>query len=128
STVVPGTTTGVVLPILEERSGKKAGVDFGVAMTPEFLREGDAVADSMSPDRIVLGGIDERSQDALAELYAPFVADKIRTNPTTAEMIKYTTNGLLATLISFSNEIANLCAAIGVDVVDVQRGVHLDKR
>jgi UDPglucose 6-dehydrogenase len=128
STVVPGTTTGVVLPILEERSGKKAGVDFGVGMTPEFLREGDALADFMSPDRIVLGGIDERSQDALAELYAPFVADKIRTNPTTAEMIKYTTNSLLATLISFSNEIGNLCAAVSVDVIDVQRGVHLDKR
>lgn len=97
-------------------------------MNPEFLREGDAVADFMAPDRIVLGGIDQRSQDALAELYAPFVADKIRTNPTTAEMIKYATNSLLATLISFSNEIANLCAAVCVDVADVQRGVHLDKR
>lgn len=128
STVVPGTTTAVVLPILEKRSAKKAGVDFGVGMSPEFLREGDAIADFMSPDRIVLGGIDERSQDALAELYEPFIADKIRTNPTTAEMIKYTTNSLLATFISFSNEIANLCAAIGVDAVDVQQGVHLDKR
>ena len=128
STVVPGTTTGVVLPILEERSGRTAGADFGVGMNPEFLREGNAVADFLGPDRIVLGGIDSRTQDALAELYAPFAADTVRTNPTTAEMIKYTANSLLASLISFSNEIANLCSAVGVDVADVQRGVHLDRR
>jgi UDPglucose 6-dehydrogenase/GDP-mannose 6-dehydrogenase len=128
STVVPGTTTGVVLPILEERSARRAGVDFGVGMNPEFLREGHAVADFLAPDRIVLGGIDERTRDALADLYAPFATDMIRTNPTTAEMIKYTANSLLATLISFSNEIANLCAVVGVDVADVQRAVHLDRR
>jgi UDPglucose 6-dehydrogenase/GDP-mannose 6-dehydrogenase len=128
STVVPGTTTGVVLPILEERSARTAGADFGVGMTPEFLREGNAVADFLAPDRIVLGGIDARTQDVLGELYAPFAADTIRTNPTTAEMIKYTANSLLASLISFSNEIANLCSAVGVDVAEVQRGVHLDRR
>ncbi|HJT80184.1 MAG TPA: UDP-glucose/GDP-mannose dehydrogenase family protein, partial [Chthoniobacterales bacterium] len=130
STVVPGTTEEVVLPILEKASGKTAGVDFGVGTNPEFLREGEAVNDFLHPDRIVLGGIDKRTLEMLELLYAPFAhAEKIRTNPRTAETIKYTANGLLATMISFSNEIANLCAAIGnVDVVDVMRGVHLDKR
>ena len=130
STVVPGTTEEVVLPLLEKASGKTAGVDFGVGTNPEFLREGEAVSDFLHPDRIVLGGIDERTLELLESLYSPFVhAEKIRTNPRTAETIKYTANGLLATMISFSNEIANLCSAIGnVDVVDVMRGVHLDKR
>lgn len=130
STVVPGTTEDVVLPILEEASGKKAGADFGVGMNPEFLKEGEAIDDFMYPDRIVLGGIDERSIDALGALYAAFPdTDKIRTTPRTAEMIKYTANSLLATLISFSNEIGNLCTAIGgVDVTEVMEGVHLDKR
>lgn len=129
STVVPGTTTDVVLPILEAESGKRAGVDFGVGMNPEFLREGEAVEDFMNPDRIVLGGIDDRSIDALGALYEVFrTADKVRTDPRTAEMIKYTANSLLATLISFSNEIANLCAAQKVDVAEAMKGVHLDRR
>lgn len=129
STVVPGTTTDVVLPILEAASGKTAGVDFGVGMNPEFLREGEAIDDFMVPDRIVLGGIDKRSIDTLGELYAVFdKTDIVRTDPRTAEMIKYTANSLLATLISFSNEIANLCAAQKVDVAETMRGVHLDRR
>ena len=130
STVVPGTTDEVVLPILEEASEKKAGIDFGVGMNPEFLREGEAIDDFMSPDRIVLGGIDERSIDTLEKLYSVFEGvDKLRTNNKTAEMIKYASNSLLATMISFSNEIGNLCASIGdVDVVEVMQGVHLDKR
>ena len=99
-------------------------------MNPEFLREGEAIGDFMNPDRIVLGGIDERTIDKLDEVYAAFSeTDKIRTSPRTAEMIKYTANSLLATLISFSNEIGNLCATLeDVDVVEVMHGVHLDKR
>lgn len=130
STVVPGTTEEVVLPLLEAASGKKAGPDFGVGMNPEFLREGDAVKDFLAPDRIVLGALDEATGALLEELYAGFVGvEKIRTSPRTAETIKYAANALLATMISFSNEIGNLCAAIrGVDVVDVMRGVHLDRR
>ncbi|MGB0866553.1 MAG: UDP-glucose dehydrogenase family protein [Granulosicoccaceae bacterium] len=130
STVVPGTTDEVVLPILESESNKKAGVQFGVGMNPEFLREGDAISDFMNPDRIVVGGIDEKARDTLAEVYAPFEGvDVLRTNPKTAEMIKYASNSLLATLISFSNEIGNLCASIGeIDAMEVMRGVHLDKR
>ncbi|HEY7506221.1 MAG TPA: UDP-glucose/GDP-mannose dehydrogenase family protein [Nitrososphaera sp.] len=129
STVVPGTTDEVVRPILEQTSGKKAGRDFGVGMNPEFLREGEAVSDFMYPDRIVLGGIDEKSIAALDHLYNVFPGvDKIRTNTRTAEMIKYAANSLLATLISFSNEIANLCGTVGVDVAEAMHGVHLDKR
>jgi UDPglucose 6-dehydrogenase len=130
STVVPGTTSDVVLPLVEEASGKKAGPDFGVGMNPEFLREGEAVMDFLNPDRIVLGGSDEKTLDVLEALYRPFSnVDQIRTNPRTAEMIKYTANSLLATMISFSNEIGNLCASIPeVDVTEVMRGVHLDKR
>lgn len=130
STVVPGTTDGVVLPLLEEASGKRAGVDFGVGMNPEFLREGEAVQDFLFPDRIILGGNDEKSIEILNKLYSVFPGvDMLKTNNKIAEMIKYTSNALLATMISFSNEIGNLCAAMGgVDIVEVMKGVHLDKR
>jgi UDPglucose 6-dehydrogenase len=129
STVVPGTTDDVVLPILEQASGKKAGEDFGVGANPEFLSEGTAIEDFMQPDRIVLGGIDSRTRSHLAELYAGFSdVPQIATSNKAAEMIKYTANSLLATLISFSNEIGNLCAAIGgIDARDVFRGVHLSQ-
>jgi UDPglucose 6-dehydrogenase/GDP-mannose 6-dehydrogenase len=130
STVVPGTTDEVVIPILENASGKRAGIDFGVGMNPEFLREGEAINDFMFPDRIVMGAMDGRTRDSLEDLYHPFGGvDKVRTNNKTAEIIKYACNSVLATMISFSNEIANLCAVIGdVDVVDVLKGVHLDNR
>jgi len=129
STVVPGTTENVVVPILEQASGKKAGEDFGVGMNPEFLKEGEAIFDFMNPDRIVLGGIDERSINILNDLYGAFGnVDKDRTNSRTAELIKYASNSLLALLISFSNEIGNLCAAVGVDVVEAMQGVHFDRR
>ena len=127
STVVPGTTDEVVLPELERASGKRAGADFGVGMNPEFLTEGVAVDDFMRPDRIVLGGIDQRTIDAQRRVYASFAKTPIlETNNKSAEMIKYTSNSVLATMISFSNEIGNLCSALGgVDVAEVMRGVHL---
>jgi UDPglucose 6-dehydrogenase len=129
STVVPGTTDDVVKPILEKESGKRAGRDFGVGMNPEFLSEGEAVHDFMQPDRIVLGGVDERTRKSLAMVYRSFDGVPIlRTTNKTAEMIKYTSNALLATLISFSNEIGNLCSDLGgVDCVDVMQGVHLSQ-
>ena len=94
------------------------------------MREGAAIDDFMEPDRIVYGGIDERTLSVLDDLYSVFKdVDKIRTTNKTAEMIKYTANSLLATMISFSNEIGNLCSALGeIDVIDVMRGVHLDRR
>jgi UDPglucose 6-dehydrogenase/GDP-mannose 6-dehydrogenase len=129
STVLPGTTEDLVLPLLESSSGQRAGRDFGVGMNPEFLTEGEAVQDFLFPDRIVLGAIDERSLSALDALYAGFAGvDRIKTTPKTAEMIKYCSNALLATMISFSNEIGNLCAAIGgVDVADVLRAIHASR-
>ena len=126
STVVPGTTDQVVRPLLQEASGKRAGPDFGVGMNPEFLTEGVAIDDFMRPDRIVLGGIDERTIETQRQVYAAFAGTPIQaTNNATAEMIKYASNSVLATMISFSNEIGNLCSALGsVDVVDVMQGVH----
>jgi UDPglucose 6-dehydrogenase len=130
STVVPGTTESLVRPLLEQASGRRAGEHFGLGMNPEFLREGAAVQDFMHPDRIVVGGIDARSCDVLAALYASFGGvPLVRTNPRTAEMIKYASNALFATFISYSNEVANLCAALGgIDSAEVERGVQLDRR
>lgn len=127
STVIPGTTVGVVRAALERASGKIAGQGFGLGMNPEFLTEGTAVSDFSYPDRLVLGGIDARTHDVLRELYSGFdkAVPRIVTSPTTAEMIKYASNAVLATMISFSNEIARLCRAVGnVDAADVMRGVH----
>jgi UDPglucose 6-dehydrogenase len=130
STVPPGTTDEVVTPIVERYSRKKAGADFGVGMNPEFLREGCAVNDFMKPDRIVIGGMDSRTVGAAAQLYSAFEpCDIINTNNRTAEMIKYASNCFFSTLISFSNEIGNICASMkDVDVTDVLSAVHLDQR
>jgi len=129
STVVPGTTDQVVLSLLEESSGKRAGREFGVGMNPEFLTEGEAVRDFMYPDRIVLGAIDDRSLRMLEDLYRNFEAvPVVKVNCRTAEMIKYTSNALLATMISFSNEIANLCSTLGnIDIAEVMKGLQLSK-
>jgi UDPglucose 6-dehydrogenase len=129
STVVPGTTESVVLPLLEEASGRKAGIGFGLAANPEFLTEGEAVPDFLCPDRLVFGALDGSSLAALEALYANFEGvERVRTNLRTAEMIKYAANCLLTTAISFSNEIANLCAALGgIDVTEVLHGVHTSK-
>jgi UDPglucose 6-dehydrogenase/GDP-mannose 6-dehydrogenase len=126
STVVPGTTDGVVRNELEEASGRRVGDDLGLGVNPEFLTEGQAVRDFMHPDRIVIGGAEPHTYDALAELYASFTGvPVIRTTNKSAEMIKYASNALLATMISFSNEFADLCTALGgVDVRDVMEGVH----
>lgn len=129
STVVPGTTNGLVREALEKASGKRAGVDFGLCQNPEFLREGCAVDDFMNPDRIVIGQFDDRSGDALAKLYAPFDCPHVRVALVNSELIKYASNTLLATLISFSNELYGLCEALpGADGEVVMDGLHLDKR
>ena len=130
STVVPGTTQNVVLPLLEEASGLKAGERFGVGMNPEFLTEGQAVEDFMAPDRLVLGAGDDATYGLLARLYEalPDNIPRLRASPTTAELIKYTSNALLATMISFANEIGNLSDILDeADVVDVMHGVHLSR-
>jgi UDPglucose 6-dehydrogenase/GDP-mannose 6-dehydrogenase len=124
STVLPGTTGDRVRSRIEATSGKRAGEDFGLGMNPEFLTEGCAVDDFINPGRLVLGGIDGRTHDALEQLYADFDGSvpRLRTTLATAEMIKYASNAVLATMISFSNEIARLCAAVGgVDARDVMQ-------
>ncbi|MGC9554480.1 MAG: UDP-glucose dehydrogenase family protein, partial [Thermoplasmatota archaeon] len=127
STVIPGTTEEMVRPKLE-KTGNRAGADFGLAMNPEFLREGKAVSDFQRPDRIVIGVTDQRSEQLLRHLYAPYQAPLLVTTPTAAEMIKYASNALLATKISYANEIGNYCKQLGVDVYDVMAGVGMDHR
>jgi UDPglucose 6-dehydrogenase len=126
STVPPGTTEDVVIPILESASGKRAGVDFGVAANPEFLRAATAEADFMDPRVIAIGVRDERSELALRRLYGPwrdvpFVATDVRT----AEALKYVANIYNATKISFFNEMHRLLAAVGADPDVAARAVAL---
>ncbi|UCC91721.1 MAG: UDP-glucose/GDP-mannose dehydrogenase family protein [Candidatus Aenigmatarchaeota archaeon] len=128
STVVPETTEKVVIPNLEKSSGKRAGEDFGVCMNPEFLKEGKAMEDFLKPDRVVVGAIDNKSGDVIGRLYENFHAPVLRTDLKTAEMIKYASNALLATKISFSNEIGNICKKLGINVNEVMKGVGLDSR
>jgi UDPglucose 6-dehydrogenase len=128
STVVPTTTEEEIIPILEEVSGKKAGEDFGVCMNPEFLREGTALQDFLDPDRIVIGELDERSGNQIEKMYSDFDAPIMRTSLKAAELIKYASNSLLATKISFINEIGNLCKELGIDVYEVADGVGMDHR
>jgi UDPglucose 6-dehydrogenase len=133
STIVPGTTRTVIKPLVEEESGKKAGSDFGLCMSPEFLRQGDAVYDTLYPDRLVVGEFDKRSGDVLYDFYEQFYGKDsfpiLRMNMESAEMVKYASNSFLATKISFINEIASICETMaGVDVYEVAKGVGLDSR
>ena len=127
STVLPGTTEKLI-KILENASGKAVGRDFGVAMNPEFLREGFMLRDFLNPDRIVIGELDAKSGDAVESLYSGFNAPVLRTRLRTAEMIKYASNAFLATKVTFVNELGNLCKKLGIDVYDVARGMGYDKR
>jgi UDPglucose 6-dehydrogenase len=97
-------------------------------MNPEFLREGRALEDFLNPDRVVIGSYGERSGSLVSQLYENFNAPILLTNLKTAEMIKYASNSLLATKISFSNEIGNVCKKLGIDVYDVMKGVGMDSR
>jgi GDP-mannose 6-dehydrogenase len=115
STILPGTMRRMVIPVLEESSGKKAGSDFGVCNNPEFLREGSAVKDFASPSKTVIGELDVASGDVLVALYAKLNAPLIRTDIETAEMIKYIDNSWHALKIGFANEIGNLCKSFSID-------------
>ena len=128
STVLPGTTKDFILPLLEKHSGKKAGKDFGLAMNPEFLREGIAVKDFLEPDRIVIGFFSNKNREVIRELYKDFKCPKLETSLSAAEMIKYASNAFLATKISFINEIGNMCKSLGIDTYEVADGVGLDTR
>lgn len=128
STVIPSTTDTVIRNELEKFSGKKLG-DFGLGMNPEFLREGNAIEDFCSPDRIIFGYEDEKTLSILAELYKPWNVEKLTMNTRSAELLKYANNTVLATQISVINELANVASALGgIDFEDVVKGLHLDKR
>jgi nucleotide sugar dehydrogenase len=132
STVTPGTTNGLAKPILEAGSGKSAGSDFGLCMTPEFLRQGSSIYDMFNPDRVIIGEYDESSGDALYSLFQEFYHNNVpivRMNLASAEMVKYASNAFLATKISFANEVANVCEKLDdIDVNHVMAGVGLDDR
>jgi len=115
STMLPGSMRSVVIPTLEEYSGKKNGVGFGVCNNPEFLREGTAVWDYYNPPKTVIGETDTKAGDLLVLLYENLDAPLIRTDIETAEMVKYTDNNWHALKIAFANEIGNISKAVGVD-------------
>ena len=119
STVPPGTARRVMRPIIEQVSGKVAGEDFGLAFHPEFLRESTAVEDFHNPPKTVVGGIDQRSIDPVADIYRRLGHDVIETTLEAAEMVKYVDNTWHATKVSFANEIGKICQAAHVDSHEV---------
>ena len=131
STVPVGTADKVREAILEEQKLRGVTIPFDVASNPEFLKEGTAVKDFMSPDRVVVGVDSERSKELMTRLYHPFLLNNFRvifTDIRSAEMIKYAANSMLATRISFMNDIANLCERVETDVNMVRKGIGADSR
>src|SRR4029077_13561033 len=115
STMLPGSMRETVIPTLEACSGKRAGVEFGVCINPEFLREGTAVHDYFNPPKTVIGELNRASGDLLASLYARIDAPLIRTDIETAEMVKYADNAWHALKVGFANEIGHFCKSLGID-------------
>lgn len=133
STAVPGSARTVVKPAIEEASGKVCGVGFGLCANPEFLKEGSAIADTLKPDRVVLGPFDSLSKRQAVSFYGRFYrkgsARLLVTSPEGAELVKYGSNALLATKVSFINMVASLCERFpGTDVGEVARGIGMDRR
>lgn len=131
STVPVGTALKVKAAIEEELIARGVNVDFEVASNPEFLKEGAAIKDFMSPDRVVVGVESERAQKVMSKLYRPFLTNNFRVyfmDIPSAEMTKYAANAMLATRISFMNDIANLCDKVGADVNMVRKGIGTDVR
>lgn len=131
STVPVGTAKKVKAAIEEELDKRGVKIGFDVASNPEFLKEGAAIKDFMSPDRVVVGVESEKAKAAMSRLYRPFLLNNFRvlfTDIPSAEMIKYAANSMLATRISFMNDIANLCELVGADVNMVRKGIGSDSR
>ena len=131
STVPVGTAQKVRAAILDELDKRGENIDFDVVSNPEFLKEGSAVADFMKPERVVVGVASERARTLMDRLYKPFMMNNycmIFTDVPSAEMIKYAANSMLATRISFMNDIANLCELVGADVNMVRKGIGSDTR
>jgi GDP-mannose 6-dehydrogenase len=119
STVLPGTVEGVVVPLLEEHSGQRAGERFGVCMNPEFLREGSSISDFHAPPMTIIGELDARSGDVIQTLYAGVSGPVIRTKLAVAEMVKYAGNAYHGLKVTFANEIGNICKRLGLDAREV---------
>jgi GDP-mannose 6-dehydrogenase len=115
STVLPGTIETLVIPALEQHSGRQAGRDFGVCMNPEFLREGTSIKDYRCPPQTIIGQFDERSGGVIEQLYAGLPAPVVRTKLAVAEMVKYVSNAYHALKITFANEIGNIAKRLGLD-------------
>ena len=115
STMLPGSIRDMVIPAIEHFSGKKAGIDFGVCVNPEFLREGRAIYDYYHPPKIIVGQMDQRSGDLVVALYAGIDAPLIRVDIETAGMVKYADNAWHALKICFANEIGSICKSLGID-------------
>jgi GDP-mannose 6-dehydrogenase len=115
STVLPGTVQDTVIPIIEQHSGKRAGVAFGVCMNPEFLREGTSIHDFYNPPKTVIGEFDTRSGEVLVSLYKPIPGPVVRVPIRVAEMVKYVDNTFHALKVTFANEVGNLCKELGID-------------
>lgn len=115
STILPGTMRKLVIPTLERTSGKSAGTDFGVAVNPEFLREGSAINDFDSPPKTVIGASDERSMATVSALYDGIRAPLIRTSIEIAELVKYVDNSWHALKVAFGNEVGNICKQLRID-------------
>lgn len=131
STVPVGTAKKVKMAIQEELDKRGVQIPFDVASNPEFLKEGAAIKDFMSPDRVVVGVESEQAKEMMSKLYRPFLLNNFRvifTDIPSAEMIKYAANSMLATRISFMNDIANLCEIVGADVNMVRKGIGADSR
>jgi UDPglucose 6-dehydrogenase len=131
STVPVGTADKVKAVVLDELDKRKESIPFGVVSNPEFLKEGAAVEDFMRPDRVIIGSDDARATALLRQLYAPFQRNHERImvmSVRSAELTKYAANAMLATRISFMNEVANLAEAIGADIEEVRRGIGSDPR
>jgi GDP-mannose 6-dehydrogenase len=128
STVLPGTVETVVVPLLEQHTGRRAGLDFGVCMNPEFLREGSSIRDFYNPPFSIVGELDRRSGDVVAALYAELPASVVRTEIGNAEMIKYVCNAFHALKITFANEVGNLSKRLGLDGRDVMSIVCQDDK
>ena len=131
STVPVGTAKKVKIVIQEELNKRGVNIPFDVASNPEFLKEGAAIKDFMSPDRVVVGVESKRAEEVMTKLYQPFLLQNFRVifmDIPSAEMTKYAANAMLATRISFMNDIANLCELVGANVHNVRRGIGTDTR
>jgi GDP-mannose 6-dehydrogenase len=128
STIMPGTTENILIPLLERESGKKVFIDFGIGVNPEFMREGHAIYDFYNPERIIIGANDKDSSDLVEKIYFNINAPILRVDFKTAEMIKYVDNTFHGMKVTFANEIGSICKRLGVNGREVMRIFCMDRK